>query len=118
MLGGIAFIGKFRFLVSVEGKTLGGKEEKAFTTDDWEKMSMQSPGEEENQFIHPLLGKDENAFIKPLLGKDENAFIKPLLEKDENAFIKPLLRKDDNAFNKPFTDESIHLFTSIAMELA
>jgi hypothetical protein len=39
------------------GKTLGGKEEKAFTTDDWEKMSMQSPGEEENQFSIHCWGK-------------------------------------------------------------
>jgi hypothetical protein len=45
--GIFAFIGKFRFLVSVEGKTLGGKEENAFTCQ------------------YQLLGKDENAFTKP-----------------------------------------------------
>jgi hypothetical protein len=63
------------------GKTLGGKEEKAFTTDDWEKCQCN-----------------------------------PLGKKRINSASIAGERRD--AFNKPFTDESIHLFTSIAMELA
>jgi hypothetical protein len=61
--------------VSVEGKTLGGEEEKAFTTDDWGKCQCNPLGKKKS-IQHQLLGKDEKTFAHPLLGKDENAFTK------------------------------------------
>jgi hypothetical protein len=94
ILGCITFIGKFRFLESVEGKTLGGKEENAFTTTTGENVNAILWG---RKIIYSAsIVEERREYIQPstLLGKDENAFI------------------------KPFTAESIHFSPSIAMKLS
>jgi hypothetical protein len=65
ILGCITFIGKFRFLESVEGKTLGGKEENAFTTTTGENVNeilwgrkiiySASIVEERREYIRPFI---------------------------------------------------------------